>query len=80
MRNFILAPNRYIYVDSYEYNHMDKLLITYHVDYTKVPFKFQVWTVHKELSAIGPMFSIAAAFGNVHGVYQAGNVTLQPER
>ena len=26
------------------------------------------------------MFSIAAAFGNVHGVYQAGNVTLQPER
>ena len=37
-------------------------------------------TVHKELSAIGPMFSIAAAFGNVHGVYQAGNVTLQPER
>ena len=43
-------------------------------------FKFQVWRVHEELSAIGPMFSIAAAFGNVHGVYQAGNVTLQPER
>ena len=32
------------------------------------------------MSEIGPMFSIAAAFGNVHGVYQAGNVTLQPER
>ena len=43
-------------------------------------FEFQVWRVHEELSAIGPMFSIAAAFGNVHGVYQAGNVTLQPER
>ena len=40
----------------------------------------QVWSVHEQLSAIGPMFSIAAAFGNVHGVYKAGNVTLQPER
>merc|ERR1712183_1079580 len=38
----------------------------------------QVWTVHKTLSAIGPMFSIAAAFGNVHGVYKAGNVVLSP--
>ena len=36
--------------------------------------------MHEQLSAIGPMFSIAAAFGNVHGVYKAGNVTLQPER
>jgi fructose-bisphosphate aldolase class II len=26
------------------------------------------------------MFSIAAAFGNVHGVYKPGNVSLQPER
>ena len=24
------------------------------------------------------MFSIAAAFGNVHGVYKAGNVSLSP--
>ena len=24
------------------------------------------------------MFSIAAAFGNVHGVYKAGNVVLSP--
>ena len=30
------------------------------------------------MSAIGPMFSIAAAFGNVHGVYKAGNVVLSP--
>lgn len=40
----------------------------------------QVWKVHETLSAISPMFSIAAAFGNVHGVYKAGNVTLQPAR
>jgi len=38
----------------------------------------QVWKVFKTLSAIGPMFSIAAAFGNVHGVYKAGNVVLSP--
>ena len=39
----------------------------------------QVWNVYKTLSAIGPMFSIAAAFGNVHGVYKAGNVVLSPQ-
>jgi len=38
----------------------------------------QVYKVFKTLSAIGPMFSIAAAFGNVHGVYKAGNVVLSP--
>jgi len=27
----------------------------------------------------GAMYSIAAAFGNVHGVYKAGNVKLSPE-
>jgi len=31
------------------------------------------------LSPISPMFTIAAAFGNVHGVYKPGNVKLQPE-
>eukprot|EP00980_Cylindrotheca_fusiformis_P002047 scaffold451_cov121-Cylindrotheca_fusiformis.AAC.3 len=40
----------------------------------------QVWAVYEALSKIGPMFSIAAAFGNVHGVYKPGNVTLQPKR
>jgi fructose-bisphosphate aldolase class II len=39
----------------------------------------QVYNVFKTLSAIGPMFSIAAAFGNVHGVYKAGNVVLSPQ-
>lgn len=38
----------------------------------------QVYKVYQALSAIGPMFSIAAAFGNVHGVYKAGNVVLSP--
>lgn len=30
------------------------------------------------LSAISPNFTIAAAFGNVHGVYKPGNVELRP--
>merc|ERR1712066_1091556 len=38
----------------------------------------QVFNVYKALSPIGGMFSIAAAFGNVHGVYKAGNVVLSP--
>nr|ALS04561.1 fructose-bisphosphate aldolase [Pseudodiaptomus poplesia] len=38
----------------------------------------QVYSVYKALSVISPMFSIAAAFGNVHGVYKAGNVVLSP--
>merc|ERR1712187_620984 len=31
------------------------------------------------LSPISEKFTIAAAFGNVHGVYKAGNVVLQPD-
>eukprot|EP00457_Paulinella_chromatophora_P008308 gb/GEZN01008339.1/.p1 GENE.gb/GEZN01008339.1/~~gb/GEZN01008339.1/.p1 ORF type:complete len:366 (-),score=77.01 gb/GEZN01008339.1/:303-1400(-) len=38
-----------------------------------------VWKVYKALSAVSPRFTIAAAFGNVHGVYKAGNVKLSPE-
>lgn len=38
-----------------------------------------VYAVHEALAPISPNFSIAAAFGNVHGVYQAGNVVLSPE-
>ncbi|KAG0680285.1 Fructose-bisphosphate aldolase 1 [Pichia californica] len=37
-----------------------------------------VFSVYKALSPISPNFSIAAAFGNVHGVYKPGNVVLQP--
>merc|ERR1719491_1602152 len=40
----------------------------------------QVYAVYEALSKIGPMFSIAAAFGNVHGVYKPGNVSLSPEK
>jgi fructose-bisphosphate aldolase class II len=38
-----------------------------------------VWAVYEGLNPISPMFTIAAAFGNVHGVYKAGNVVLKPE-
>ena len=38
-----------------------------------------VWDVQQALSGIGKNFSIAAAFGNVHGVYKPGNVRLQPQ-
>ncbi|MGF1911162.1 class II fructose-bisphosphate aldolase [Vibrio kasasachensis] len=33
---------------------------------------------YEKLTAISPRFTIAASFGNVHGVYQAGNVVLTP--
>lgn len=38
-----------------------------------------IWEIYKTLSAISPYFSIAAGFGNVHGVYKPGNVKLHPE-
>jgi fructose-bisphosphate aldolase class II len=34
---------------------------------------------YTELSKVGKLFTIAAAFGNVHGVYKPGNVELRPE-
>ncbi|NOX15103.1 MAG: class II fructose-bisphosphate aldolase [Epsilonproteobacteria bacterium] len=34
---------------------------------------------YKELSEISGRFTIAASFGNVHGVYKPGNVQLTPE-
>ena len=34
---------------------------------------------YKELSKVGKLFTVAAAFGNVHGVYSPGNVELRPE-
>ncbi|CAN0354265.1 unnamed protein product [Ascophyllum nodosum] len=39
----------------------------------------QIWAVQETLSSVTPNFSIAAAFGNVHGVYKPGNVKLNPE-
>lgn len=33
---------------------------------------------YSELSKVGKLFTVAAAFGNVHGVYKSGNVQLTP--
>jgi fructose-bisphosphate aldolase class II len=38
----------------------------------------EVAHAYEELNKISPNFTIAAAFGNVHGVYKPGNVKLQP--
>jgi len=38
-----------------------------------------IYDIYKALSEISPLFSIAAGFGNVHGVYKPGNVKLRPE-
>jgi fructose-bisphosphate aldolase class II len=43
--------------------------------YTKPEEVAEAYTV---LSKISPNFTIAAAFGNVHGVYKPGNVKLKP--
>ncbi|KAG5185845.1 hypothetical protein JKP88DRAFT_179995 [Tribonema minus] len=38
----------------------------------------QIWSVQSTLASVADHFSIAAAFGNVHGVYKPGNVKLNP--
>ena len=38
-----------------------------------------ILNIYNTLSPISPYFSIAAGFGNVHGVYKPGNVKLHPE-
>ncbi len=38
----------------------------------------EVSYAYEELSKVSDQFTIAAAFGNVHGVYKPGNVKLQP--
>lgn len=37
-----------------------------------------IYEIYAALSSVSPYFSIAAGFGNVHGVYKPGNVKLQP--
>jgi len=39
----------------------------------------EVALAYKELSEVSPNFTIAASFGNVHGVYKPGNVQLTPK-
>ena len=39
-----------------------------------------MWYTYQELSKVeGGEFTVAAAFGNVHGVYAPGNVRLTPQ-
>ncbi|HLT05919.1 MAG TPA: class II fructose-bisphosphate aldolase [Cyclobacteriaceae bacterium] len=38
----------------------------------------EVAYAYEELKKVGDLFTIAAAFGNVHGVYKPGNVSLTP--
>lgn len=38
----------------------------------------EVAYAYEKLNAISPFFTVAAAFGNVHGVYKPGNVELRP--
>lgn len=38
----------------------------------------EVAHAYEELLKVSPNFTIAAAFGNVHGVYKPGNVSLKP--
>lgn len=39
----------------------------------------EIYEVYKALQPISPLYTIAAAFGNVHGVYSPGNVQLEPK-
>ncbi len=39
----------------------------------------EVYEAYKALSEVGSLFTVAAAFGNVHGVYSPGNVELTPD-
>jgi fructose-bisphosphate aldolase class II len=39
----------------------------------------EVAEAYERLSQISPRFTIAASFGNVHGVYKPGNVKLEPK-
>ncbi|RVU91361.1 class II fructose-bisphosphate aldolase [Flavobacterium columnare] len=51
-----------------------------HVDSSKLYTQpEEVAYAYEELMKISPRFTIAAAFGNVHGVYKPGNVKLTPK-
>ncbi len=51
-----------------------------HVDVEKLYTQPEdVCYAYEKLIAISPNFTIAASFGNVHGVYKPGNVVLSPE-
>ncbi len=51
-----------------------------HVDVSKLYTQPEdVAYAYNELMTVSPNFTIAASFGNVHGVYKSGNVVLSPE-
>ena len=51
-----------------------------HVDSSKLYTQpEEVAYAYEELMKVSPCFTIAAAFGNVHGVYKPGNVKLTPK-
>lgn len=39
----------------------------------------EIYETYEKLMKVSPMFTVAAAFGNVHGVYSPGNVKLDPK-
>ena len=39
----------------------------------------EIFETYKALSEVSDKFTVAAAFGNVHGVYKPGNVKLEPK-
>lgn len=56
--------------DGVDNTHVDNALL-----YTQPS---EVCYAHEKLSEVSPHFTIAASFGNVHGVYKPGNVKLSP--
>ncbi len=51
-----------------------------HVDQSKLYTQpEEVCEAYEKLMAVSPNFTIAASFGNVHGVYKPGNVVLNPK-
>ena len=57
--------------DGVDNTHMDSSLL-----YTQPE---DVAYAYEKLNAVSPRFTIAASFGNVHGVYKPGNVVLTPK-
>merc|ERR1712127_257859 len=39
----------------------------------------EIYQTYQVLDEVSDMFTVAAAFGNVHGVYSPGNVKLEPK-
>jgi len=57
--------------DGVDNSHIDNALL-----YTQPE---EVAYAYEELSKVSDRFTVAASFGNVHGVYKPGNVTLTPK-